>query len=105
MQEQVAGGRHGCVLRADKGLERVQTCWARGSVQPVPSRGTDPDNAGQDPFGIAKADRPGEATDFCESITDLLSRPSIRDQDEENRGLGERREDILGFRLFHREPA
>ena len=102
VEEQVAGCRDGGVPGAGELGERMQAGRARPAEEAVPELGADADHARQRGLGDAEADRSPQPADVRQHVADLVLGAGVHGEDEEDRRLGERRQNGLGLDCRHR---
>ncbi len=101
VEEQIAGGRGRGVLAAGEARERVQVARSRRAVaeQAIPQRRADAGDADELALGDPEPDRALERADVGQQLAhDLLAAGRDR-QHQEDRRLGQRRQDPLARRL------
>ena len=97
VKEEVARRRHGRVPRAGNLAEGMETRWTRPPEEAIPKSAAETGDAGELTLRDAKTDRPFQRADIGEQRPHLLLAAGFHAEDEEDRGLGQRRQNGLWF--------
>ena len=79
----------------------MQAGRARCAKQPIPKTGSKSNDTGQLALGNPKANRSLKPTGVCQEIARRVFSTGTNRQHEEDRGLGERRQNSLRLGLLH----
>ena len=106
VEEEVAGGRGRGVHRAAQFLERMEFGRQRRVEEALPEGRPDADHAAEPGVRRAEADRAAQAAEVRQQVEDLFLAARVDADRQEDRRVGERREDRLGLfghRYFYRD--